>query len=44
MTFDHDPAQRHLIGHFTENAMKLAVQCTWSEYIRHTGPSTSNRK
>jgi len=24
--------------------MKLAVECTWAEYVKHTGPSTSNRK
>lgn len=44
VTFDHDPAQRQLIGYFPEDAMKLAVECTWSEYIRHAGRSTSNRK
>ncbi|MFG6278581.1 hypothetical protein [Microbacterium sp. S16(2024)] len=44
MTFDRDPAQRQLIGYFPEDAMRLAVECTWSEYIKHTGPSTSNRR
>ena len=44
VTFHDDPAQRQLIGYFPEDAMKLAVECTWSEYVKHTGPSTSNRK
>ncbi|WP_148286374.1 hypothetical protein [Microbacterium sp. B19] len=44
VTFDHDPAARQLIGYFPEDAMKLAVECTWSEYVRQTGPSRSNRK
>lgn len=44
VTFDHDPALRQLIGYFPEDAMKLAVECTWSEYLKYTGPSTSNRK
>lgn len=43
VTFHDDPAQRQLIGYFPEDAMKLAVECTWSEYVKHTGPSTSNR-
>lgn len=44
VTFDLDPAKRQLIGYFPEDGMRLAVECTWSEYIRHTGPSSSNRK
>ena len=44
VTFHDDPAQRQLIGYFPEDAMKLAVECTWSEYVKQTGPSTSNRK
>jgi hypothetical protein len=44
VTFDHDSAQRQLIGYFPEDAMRLAVECTWAEYVKHTGPSTSNRK
>lgn len=44
VTFHDDPAQRQLIGYFPEKSMRLAVECTWSEYIRHTGPSTSNRR
>ncbi len=43
VTFHDDPAQRQLIGYFPEDAMKLAVECTWSEYVKHVGPSTSNR-
>ncbi|MFS0735343.1 hypothetical protein ABC304_04160 [Microbacterium sp. 1P10UB] len=43
VTFDHDPAQRQLIGYFPEDAMRLAVECTWAEYVKHRGPSTSNR-
>ncbi|MET2012996.1 hypothetical protein ABXJ56_15745 [Microbacterium chocolatum] len=42
-TFDQNPAQRQLIGYFPEDAMRLAVECTWSEYVRLTGPSASNR-
>jgi hypothetical protein len=44
VTFHDDPAQRQLIGYFPEDGMKLAVECTWAEYVKHTGPSTSNRK
>ncbi|WP_314455819.1 hypothetical protein [uncultured Microbacterium sp.] len=44
VTFDHDPEQRQLIGYFPEDAMRLAVECTWAEYVKHRGPSTSNRK
>ena len=44
VTFHDDPAQRQLIGYFPEDAMKLAVECTWPEYVKQTGPSTSNRK
>ena len=43
VTFDHDPAQRQLIGYFPEDAKRLAVECTWAEYVKHRGPSTSNR-
>lgn len=35
---------RQLIGYFPEDAMRLAVEFTWWEYIKHTGPSTSNRR
>lgn len=44
VTFDPDPDRRVLIGYFPEDAMRLACECTWSEYIRATGPSTSNRR
>lgn len=44
VTFDHDPAERQLIGYFWEDAMRLAVEFTWWEYIKHTGPPTSNRR
>ena len=44
VTFDRDPAERQLIGYFPEDAMRLAVEFTWWEYIKHTGPSTSNRR
>lgn len=44
VTCDADPARRQLIGYFPEDAMRPAVECTWSEYVRATGPSTSNRK
>ncbi len=44
VTFHDDPAQRQLIGYFPEDAMRLAVECTWSEYVKHVGPSRSNRK
>ncbi|MDI9891705.1 hypothetical protein [Microbacterium sp. IEGM 1404] len=44
VTFDADPARRQLIGYFPEDAMRLAVECAWSEYVRATGPSTSNRR
>lgn len=44
VTFDRDPAQRQLIGYFPEDAMRLAVEFTWWEYIKHTGPPTSNRR
>lgn len=44
VTFDHDPAARQLIGYFPEDAMRLAVECTWAEYVKATGPSTSNRR
>lgn len=44
VTFDPDASRRQLIGYFPEDAMRLAVECTWSEYIRHTGPSPSNRR
>lgn len=38
------PTERQLIGYFPENAMRLAAECTWHEYIKATGPSTSNRR
>lgn len=44
MTYDPDPKQRQLIGYFPENGMQLAAECTWSEYVRATGPPTSNRR
>lgn len=44
VTFDNDPAQRILIGYFPDDALRLAADCTWSEYIRHSGPSISNRR
>lgn len=44
VTFDRDPEQRQLLGYFPEDAMRLAVECTWSEYVRATGPPTSNRR
>ena len=44
VTFDPDPALRQLIGYFPEDAMRLAVECTWSEYVKQTGPPTSNRR
>lgn len=44
VTFHADPAERVLIGYFPENALRLAAECTWSEYIRSTGPPTSNRR
>lgn len=44
VTFDANPARRQLIGYFPDDAMRLAVECTWSEYVRATGPSTSNRR
>lgn len=44
VTFDPDPSQRVLIGYFPVNAMQLAAECTWSEYVRATGPPTSNRR
>lgn len=44
VTYDRDPQQRSLIGYFPVDAMRLAAECTWSEYIRWTGPSTSNRR
>ncbi|WP_141677803.1 hypothetical protein [Microbacterium oleivorans] len=44
VTFHTDPDQRELIGYFPEDGMRLAVECTWAEYIKHTGPSTSNRR
>ena len=37
VTFDLDPAKRQLIGYFPADGMRLAVECTWSEYNRHTG-------
>lgn len=42
VTFHIDPEQRLLIGYFPEYATRLAVECTWAEYIKHTGPSASN--
>ena len=44
VTLHDDPAQRQLIGYFPEDTMKLVVECTWPEDVKHTGPSTSNRK
>jgi len=44
VTYDENPAQRQLIGYFPVDAMRLAAECTWSEYIKATGPSTSNRR
>ena len=44
VTWSPDPEQRQLIGYFPEDAMRLAVECTWSEYVRYTGPPTSNRR
>lgn len=44
VTFDPDPARRQLIGYFPEDAMRLAVEATWTEYVRHSGPSRSNRR
>ena len=44
VTFDPDPVQRVLIGYFPEDGMRLACECTWSEYIRAMGPSKSNRR
>lgn len=44
VTFDRDPERRQLIGYFPDNAMPLAAACTWSEYIKATGPSTTNRR
>lgn len=44
VTFDPDPARRVLIGYFPEDGMRLACECTWSEYVRATGPPTSNRR
>lgn len=43
MSYDRDPELRQLIGYFPDNAMQLAVECTWSEYIKATDRSTSNR-
>jgi hypothetical protein len=44
VTFDPDPLLRQLIGYFPEDAMRLAVECTWSEYVKHAGPPSSNRR
>ena len=44
VTFNEDPALRQLIGYFPEDAMRLAVECTWAEYVKATGPSTSDRR
>lgn len=44
VTYDPDPDQRQLIGYFPEDGMRLAAECTWSEYVRAVGPSTSNRR
>lgn len=44
VTFHAEPEQRQLIGYFPEDAMRLTVECTWSEYVKATGPSTSNRR
>lgn len=44
VTFHANPDERVLIGYFPEDALRLAAECTWSEYIRATGPSTSNRR
>lgn len=44
VTYAADSEQRQLIGYFPENAMRLAAECTWHEYIKATGPSTSNRR
>lgn len=44
VTYHDDPGQRQLIGYFPEDGMRLAAECTWSEYVRAVGPSTSNRR
>lgn len=44
VTFDQDPERRLLIGYFPDDEMRLAVECTWSEYVRATGPPVSNRR
>lgn len=44
VTYAADPKQRQLIDYFPENAMRLAAECTWSEYVRSAGPPTSNRR
>lgn len=44
VAYDADPRERSLIGYFPIDAIQLAVECTWSEYVRYVGPSTSNRR
>ena len=44
VTYNDDPAKRALIGYFPSESFRLAAEVTWSEYVRATGPSTSNRK
>ncbi|ANG86086.1 hypothetical protein A8L33_12485 [Microbacterium aurantiacum] len=44
VTYDQDPEKRVLIGYFPEDALRLAAECTWSEYVRAVGPPTSNRR
>ncbi|MGN7186972.1 hypothetical protein [Microbacterium enclense] len=44
VTYDQNPERRVLIGYFPQDAMRLAAECTWSEYVRAAGPSTSNRR
>ena len=34
----------HMLKASPEDAMRLAVEFTWWEYIKHTGPPTSNRR
>lgn len=46
VTFHTDPAQRRLIGYFPNDSagLRLAAGVTWGEYVRVTGPPTSNRR
>ena len=43
VTYDDDPERRSLIGYFPANAMRLAAECTWTEYVKAVGPSRSSR-